>query len=78
MKSFWFLLPIMPFLSSCHLADMVNEGTAAIQANREAVEMSTQAIYDNIEAIEKSNRAIEENKRKLEEINKTLSNVQSS
>ena len=52
-------------LTSCNTAEqmicLINQSTATIHENREAVEGSTAAIRKNKELVEKSNRAIEEN-----------------
>lgn len=50
----------------------INDTMAALECNRQAIEMSTQAICENAAAIEEANRGIAENRRQLEEINKTL------
>jgi len=55
-------------LSSCG----INDTFQALEANREAVDMSTYAIQENIQAVEAANRSIAENRRQLEEINKAL------
>ena len=79
MQKFILLCPLLlMILSGCNVKNMVNETIYAMQANRQAIEMSTYAIEENAQAVQDVNQAIEENKRQLEAINATLKHVNES
>jgi hypothetical protein len=71
MKKFLCLIPLLS-LTSC---GTINETMQAMEANKQAIDMSTNAIEENRQAISEANRSIEENRRQLEAINKTLKKV---
>lgn len=75
MKEYLKLLALAPLsigLVSCSTAEQmiyhINESTAAIHENREAVQASTEMIMENRDAVQQSTEVIKENHRVLEKV----------